>query len=117
MACDLSGPGGTFLSAGIGSGNLVAYQGFDGRTIKIGSQTVAWDANSYVLGWEDLPLSSSDLDYQDMVLLVSQVVPASSEPSVVPASVPEASTVIAGALLLLPFGMSTLRILRKSRTA
>ncbi len=33
------------------------------------------------------------------------------------APVPEASTVIAGALLLLPFGVSTLRILRKKRTA
>jgi hypothetical protein len=31
--------------------------------------------------------------------------------------VPEASTMIAGALLLLPFGASTLRILRKTRTA
>jgi len=32
-------------------------------------------------------------------------------------AVPEASTIIAGALLLLPFGASTLRILRKSRMA
>jgi len=31
--------------------------------------------------------------------------------------VPEPTTVIAGALLLLPFGVSTLRILRKTRTA
>ncbi len=31
-------------------------------------------------------------------------------------AVPEASTVIAGALLLLPLGASTLRILRKNRT-
>jgi hypothetical protein len=31
--------------------------------------------------------------------------------------VPEASTMIAGALLLLPFGASTLRILRRNRTA
>jgi hypothetical protein len=32
-------------------------------------------------------------------------------------AVPEASTIIAGALLLLPFGASTLRILRRNRTA
>jgi hypothetical protein len=32
-------------------------------------------------------------------------------------AVPEASTVIAGLLLLLPFGMSTLRILRRNRVA
>jgi len=31
--------------------------------------------------------------------------------------VPEPTTVVAGALLLLPFGMSTLRMLRKRRTA
>ncbi len=30
-------------------------------------------------------------------------------------SVPEPSTIVAGALLLLPFGVSTLRILRKNR--
>jgi hypothetical protein len=33
------------------------------------------------------------------------------------AAVPEPTTIIAGALLLLPFGASTLRMLRKSRTA
>ena len=33
------------------------------------------------------------------------------------AAVPEPSTVVAGAILLLPFGVSTLRILRKSRKA
>lgn len=33
------------------------------------------------------------------------------------AAVPEPTTMIAGALLLLPFGASTLRILRKNRTA
>jgi hypothetical protein len=32
-------------------------------------------------------------------------------------AVPEPTTMVAGALLLLPFGMSTLRMLRKSRTA
>ena len=31
--------------------------------------------------------------------------------------VPEPTTIVAGAMLLLPFGMSTLRMLRKSRTA
>ncbi len=33
------------------------------------------------------------------------------------AAVPEPSTVVAGALLLLPFGVSTVRILRKNKTA
>ena len=34
-----------------------------------------------------------------------------------PAPVPEPTTMIAGALLLLPFGASTLRMLRTSKTA
>jgi hypothetical protein len=37
--------------------------------------------------------------------------------SITISSVPEASTVFAGALLLLPFGLSTLRILRRNRMA
>jgi hypothetical protein len=37
--------------------------------------------------------------------------------NVVVSAVPEPTTMIAGALLLLPFGASTLRILRKKRTA
>jgi hypothetical protein len=92
------------LNAG-GGDNLVAYQGFGdtvtGRKINVNGSSLAWDANSYVLGWEDLVLSGSDRDYQDMVLLVSQITP-----------VPEPATVLAGVLLLLPFGASMLRILR-----
>ena len=51
----------------------------------------------------------------------NNIIPASANfdsitvPGVVP--VPEATTIIAGALLLLPFGVSTLRILRKTRAA
>ena len=64
------------------------------------------DGPHYVIAFEDLPAGSSDLDYNDFVVQVSGVVP-----------VPEPTTVIAGALLLLPFGASTLRILRKNRVA
>jgi len=70
-----------------------------------GSQTESWDPGQYLLGWEDLPLSTGDNDYQDMLVKVN------AEP------VPEATTMIAGALLLLPFGASTLRILRRNRIA
>ena len=104
----LNGPGNGYTpfysqsSLNGGDQHVVAYQGYAGRTITIAGSPVAWDANSYVLGWEDLPFASSDLDYQDMVLLVSEITP-----------VPEPTTMIAGALLLLPFGASTLRILRR----
>lgn len=115
----LQGPAGTFYSDPLlngGNDNMVAYQGFgdttDGRKIRIGKKDVAWDANSYVIGWEDLVLSNSDKDYQDMVLLVSQITPYSAAPIT---AVPEASTLIAGALLILPLAASTVRIIRNRR--
>jgi hypothetical protein len=54
----------------------------------------------YVIAFED----GTDMDYNDLVVEVSGVTP-----------VPEPTTMIAGVLLLLPFGASTLRILRKNR--
>jgi hypothetical protein len=62
-------------------------------------------AGDYVIAFEDLPYGISDLDYNDFVVQVSGVAP-----------VPEATTTIAGALLLLPLGASTLRILRRQRS-
>jgi hypothetical protein len=56
----------------------------------------------YVIAFED----GTDNDYNDLVVEVSGVTP-----------VPETTTVLAGALLLLPLGVSTLRILRKNRVA
>ena len=48
----------------------------------------------------------------------SDVIPATANiDSITISSVPEPTTMIAGALLLLPFGASTIRILRKNRTA
>jgi hypothetical protein len=45
------------------------------------------------------------------------LITASVDPETVTAPVPESPTVIAGALLLLPFAASMLRILRKKQTA
>jgi len=59
---------------------------------------------SFIMGWEDETMAQrSDLDYQDLILSITPV--------------PEPTTIVAGAMLLLPFGMSTLRMFRKSRTA
>ncbi|HTY88006.1 MAG TPA: hypothetical protein VMB80_11115 [Candidatus Acidoferrum sp.] len=52
----------------------------------------------YVIAFED----GTDFDFNDLVVEVSGVTP-----------VPEVGTVVAGALLLLPLGASTLRILRR----
>ena len=57
---------------------------------------------TYVIAFED----GSDIDYNDLVVQVQGVSP-----------VPEPTTMVAGAMLLLPFGFSTLRMFRKSRTA
>jgi hypothetical protein len=64
---------------------------------------VGWNPSEHLLAWEDLPLtgaSRGDGDYQDLLVKVSAI------------PVPEATTLIAGALLLLPFGVSTFRVLR-----
>jgi hypothetical protein len=56
----------------------------------------------YVIGFED----GTDMDYNDLVVEVSSVAP-----------VPEPTTMIAGALALLPVGASTVRMLRKRHAA
>jgi hypothetical protein len=62
-------------------------------------------AGTYV-AFEDLPAGSSDWNYfDDTFVFVNTSVTA----------VPEASTVLAGALLLLPLGAGTIRILRRNR--
>jgi hypothetical protein len=57
--------------------------------------------SGYIMGWEDSPPSLTDYDYQDMVVSLTAL------------PIPEPTTMIAGALLLLPFGASTIRIIRK----
>jgi hypothetical protein len=42
---------------------------------------------------------------------------SSGTPIIVPTAVPEASTILSGAMLLLPFGISAMRSLRKDRNA
>jgi hypothetical protein len=59
-----------------GGDQMVAYAG-KGATLNVGGAAGSqiWDANSYILGFEDLALASSDKDYQDMVVLVKNVAP------------------------------------------
>jgi hypothetical protein len=90
-----------------GYDNMIALKGYGntstGRKLKVGNTVNAWDADSYVLAWEDLRLTSSDKDYQDMVLLVSGVTP-----------VPETSTTIALSFLLIPIAAQLRRQFRKT---
>ena len=56
-----------------GNDHMVAFQG-DGDTIKLPSRPAGvWGPSSFILAWEDLPLGSSDSDYQDMVVYVESV--------------------------------------------
>jgi len=63
--------------------HMVAYGG-KGQTLALGGSAgnQLWDANSYILAWEDLNLG--DWDYQDMVVLVRNV-----------SSVPDAGSTLA----------------------
>lgn len=56
-----------------GDDHLVVYQG-TGALIQFpfGAPFV-WAADSFILAWEDLPLSTGDRDYQDMVVFVQSI--------------------------------------------
>ena len=72
----------------------------DDLTAALGSDTSKWyQASDGAYGVHDMVLLQPG-DAQDQLVVV-----------------PEPTTVLAGALLLLPFGASTLRILRRTRTA
>jgi hypothetical protein len=64
---------------GRGFDAMVAYQG-KGQTLNLGanpwspSGSVLWDSNTYLLGWEDV--RGGDLDYNDLVVAVSNIRPA-----------------------------------------
>jgi hypothetical protein len=81
--------------------HMVAYAG-QGGDLDLGGAagTQNWDANSYILAWEDLNLG--DWDYQDMVILVKNVRP-----------VPDAGTT----LVLLGGSIGVLGLFRRQRSA
>jgi hypothetical protein len=72
--------------------------------------TTAPDGGTYV-GFEDLT-ANNDYDYNDETFVFQNHAVEN-----IPPVVPEPTTIVAGALLLLPLGVSTLRILRNRKTA
>ena len=60
-------------AAGQAVDHLVAFQGKDGGTVRVNGDK-SWDANDYILAWEDL-YGGGDRDYQDMVVLVHNISP------------------------------------------
>jgi len=73
--------------------HMLAYQG-TGDEIQIpGLAPGLWTPGEYALAWEDLPFGKADLDYNDMVLMVSGVTPLSQVP------VPAAAWLFASGLI------------------
>lgn len=59
-----------------GADQMRAYQGPGGDYVKLPGQSKGeWTDNEFILAWEDLPLASSDRDYNDLVLMIESVVP------------------------------------------
>jgi hypothetical protein len=75
----------------------------NGLSFSVGSDEYNLFSQIYPLGGGYFEAPNGTFNYVPVTLTLS--------------AVPEASTMIAGALLLLPFGASTLRILRRNRTA
>ena len=92
-------------SSGVDRMVTFAVTGYLAKPGVISSWTPFSDGTThYVIAFED----GTDMDFNDLVVEVSGVAPV---------PVPEATTILAGALLLLPFGASTLRVLRKRQMA
>ena len=143
LAADYSNPGNQWVTWSTAAGAnqlriddsaLAGNQGFYGEPTlaNIQSGAIAWSA--YTSGGSSTPIDYANLQIEGIVLstgsgwaagftgLVDDVNIDSTQKNVQfdlesANPVPEPTTVIAGALLLLPFGTSTLRILRKSRAA
>ncbi|HEX7325903.1 MAG TPA: PEP-CTERM sorting domain-containing protein [Rhodanobacteraceae bacterium] len=70
----MNAPGGTTYPDGMP--HMVAYQGGNGTRFSIDGKTSGpWLSNEYLLAWEDSPWASSDLDYNDFVVMVESVTP------------------------------------------
>jgi hypothetical protein len=72
-AAGMNEPTGNPLYYPDGAPHMVAYQGDSTNTLKVGNTTGLFLNNEYLLAWEDLPFASSDLDYNDFVVLVESV--------------------------------------------
>jgi hypothetical protein len=98
-----SPPFGSQIAAG--SGTVFTFTLLVNANSPLGLSALSWGNAGNGVGFD-----YGDADWNDVVL-------PSYGASINVAPVPEPTTMIAGALLLLPFGASTLRILRKRQTA
>jgi len=109
---------GFYMSQAPGLGNLTFTSTLNGSaandfqhfvavqasSLPAGNNFASLGAGSILMGIEDETIAEgTDKDYNDMVVSITPV--------------PEPTTLVAGMLLLLPFGASTLRVFRKTHTA
>lgn len=66
-----------------GTPHMVAYAGNGSNTLlPYGNKPGGvWGSNEYIQAWEDLPFASSDLDYNDFIVMVESIYPV-PEPAV-----------------------------------
>jgi Domain of unknown function (DUF4114) len=68
-------------SLNAGQAHVVTYQG-RGETLNLGSDpsspvgSILLGSNGYLLGWEDTDLTTADLDYNDLIVVLDNVQPA-----------------------------------------
>lgn len=99
----LDTPAGTWYSQeklnSDGADHMVAYRGNDSDLLLLpGAQPGLWASNEYILGWEDLPVTADnyDYDFQDFVVMVESVV-----------GVPEPAILGLLGITLLSFGIAS----------
>lgn len=92
--------------------------GFDAGANSFGAPNAPFSVSQFGTGGYDDQLKN--LVFNGVVIYVSNSDPNTENLANVRISldaVPEPNTIVAGALMLLPFGVSTIRMLRKNRTA
>jgi hypothetical protein len=96
--------------------STIAVINSDGGSYIINGDSVRWNWSSGSATNETVSYTSkSGPGYYNFT--VSDDGPVWSNPPLIPAPVPEGSTVVAGALMLLPLGIGAFRALRKERLA
>jgi hypothetical protein len=102
------------MSVAVGGGGKFFESGFQAQTVT--------DANNILTALQGVAGTSVTAGYNEYWLAPTKtqangdvVINAVSQGLIAPMPVPEPTTLIAGALLLLPFGASTLRFVRKKR--
>lgn len=109
---------GFFGTAQIANDLQAAFWWLEGENLGVKNHFIT-DAET-AFGWTDAQITANANGAYNVIVLNlwdGNGSPTSPNKQPMLGIVPEPSTVIAGALLLLPFGVSTVRILRKNKTA